>query len=212
LGKNSAAGITSFYDPAYRKNSLGKFIIYQKIKYCVAARLKYFYPGYFVPGYPRFDYKLKIQNHALEFLELASGQWREIGQFDERRVPLDCMQEKLKCLHETFTNSNIKGEIFYYDYFDANLVHSLSHLELFDFPIFLATIHDTSTNVLESIIYFDVRDNQYHLATVETMWSSGADGVVNNHYSAHLLKVASEVFTSGDPAEMLDGFHSFISK
>ena len=50
-GKNSTAGITSFYDPLYRKYSLGKFLIYQKIAFSKEEGYEFFYPGYFVPGY-----------------------------------------------------------------------------------------------------------------------------------------------------------------
>jgi arginyl-tRNA--protein-N-Asp/Glu arginylyltransferase len=212
LGKTSAAGITSFYDPGYRKNSLGKFVIYQKIKHCFASGFKYFYPGYFVPGYPRFDYKLKIQHSALEFLKLASGEWFEIDVFEEREIPLQMMLEKLNSLRATFGNQNIIAEVFYYDYFDANLVHSLSHLELFDFPVFLATAPDPITNAFESIVYFDVRDNQYHLATMDTMWSSGADAAGNQHYSSTLLKVSTEIFVSESEQKMVDGFLAYASK
>jgi arginine-tRNA-protein transferase len=212
MGKTSAAGITSFYDPGYRKNSLGKFVIYQKIKHCFASGFKYFYPGYFVPGYPRFDYKLKIQHGALEFLNLASGEWFHIDTFEERDVPLQTMMEKLNLLRIAFANQNLKAEVFYYDYFDANLVHSLSHLELFDFPAFLATAPDPVTNTFESIVYFDVRDNQYHLVTMDTMWSSGADGTTNQHYSSNLLKVSAEIFTSNSEEKMVDGFLAYASK
>jgi arginyl-tRNA--protein-N-Asp/Glu arginylyltransferase len=211
LGKTSAAGITSFYDPGYRKHSLGKFVIYQKIKHCFVSGLKYFYPGYFVPGYPRFDYKLKIQNKALEFFKLGSQSWFTVDKFDARGAPLTEMVEKLGVLCEVFANSGIKTEVFYYDYFDANLVHSLSHLELLDFPIFLASPPDPATNFFESIIYFDVRDCQYHLVTVDSMWSSGADGSANHHYSGHLLKVASEIFASSSIAEIERSFQTFAS-
>ena len=34
LGRNSAAGISSFYNPAYKKYTLGKYLIYLKIEYC----------------------------------------------------------------------------------------------------------------------------------------------------------------------------------
>ena len=34
LGDNTSAGITCFYDPDYKKHSLGKFLMYQKIDFC----------------------------------------------------------------------------------------------------------------------------------------------------------------------------------
>lgn len=75
LGKSSAAGICSFYDPAYKKYTLGKHIIYEKILYCKQENFDFFYPGYFVPGYSRFDYKLEIGRSALEYFDSHKKEW-----------------------------------------------------------------------------------------------------------------------------------------
>ena len=75
LGEKSAAGISSIYDPAYKKYSLGKFMIYEKMLYCKDKNFQYFYPGYFVPGYPLFDYKLEIGSAALEYFDTNNKQW-----------------------------------------------------------------------------------------------------------------------------------------
>jgi arginyl-tRNA--protein-N-Asp/Glu arginylyltransferase len=75
LGKTSSAGICSFYDPAYKKYSLGKYIIYEKIIYCKKEDFDFFYPGYFVPGYSRFDYKLDIGKSAIEYFDSHKKEW-----------------------------------------------------------------------------------------------------------------------------------------
>ena len=75
LGDTSAAGICSIYDPEYKRYSLGKYMIYEKIIYCKKERYDYFYPGYFVPGYPRFDYKLEIGKPAIEYFDTREKKW-----------------------------------------------------------------------------------------------------------------------------------------
>ncbi|HEY5371524.1 MAG TPA: GNAT family N-acetyltransferase [Hanamia sp.] len=75
LGKHSAAGICSIYNPAYRKFSLGKYMIYEKIQYCKRENFTYFYPGYFVPGYPTFDYKLEIGKPAIDYFDPVQKRW-----------------------------------------------------------------------------------------------------------------------------------------
>lgn len=75
LGKNSAAGIISFYDPVYKKFSLGKYMIYEKMQYCKRENFMYFYPGYFVPGYPTFNYKLEIGKPAIDYFDAAQKKW-----------------------------------------------------------------------------------------------------------------------------------------
>ncbi len=78
LGNTSAAGISSFYDPAYKKYSPGRYMIYKKMLYCKERRLKYFYPGYFVPGYARFDYKIEIGKGSLEYWNTYSKTWQPL--------------------------------------------------------------------------------------------------------------------------------------
>lgn len=78
LGDNSAAGICSIYHPDYKRYSLGKFMIYQKMFAVKASGFRYFYPGYFVPGYPRFDYKLSIGKTAMEYFDVYEMEWLSI--------------------------------------------------------------------------------------------------------------------------------------
>ncbi|HET7118269.1 MAG TPA: hypothetical protein VFI29_17360 [Hanamia sp.] len=75
LGNKSAAGICSVYDPAYKKFSLGKYMIYEKLQYCKQENFSYFYPGYFVPGYPPFDYKLEIGKPAIDYFDPLQKKW-----------------------------------------------------------------------------------------------------------------------------------------
>ncbi|MEO8412848.1 MAG: hypothetical protein ABI472_04285 [Ginsengibacter sp.] len=75
VGNTSAAGICSIYDPGYKKYSLGKYMIYQKMLYCKNENFAYFYPGYFVPGYPMFDYKLDIGKPSIEYFNSRKKEW-----------------------------------------------------------------------------------------------------------------------------------------
>ncbi len=68
--------VSSIYDPAYKKYSLGKFMIYEKMLYCKDENFSYFYPGYFVPGYTMFDYKLEIGKPAIEYFDVHKKEWR----------------------------------------------------------------------------------------------------------------------------------------
>jgi arginyl-tRNA--protein-N-Asp/Glu arginylyltransferase len=81
LGKKSAAGICSVYHPAYKKYSLGKYMIYEKMFSCKAKGFRYFYPGYFVPGYAPFDYKLEIGKPALEYFDAGKQKWFSVKDF-----------------------------------------------------------------------------------------------------------------------------------
>lgn len=78
LGKKSAAGISSFYDPDYRSHSIGKYLIYKKIEYCKQKNFDFFYPGYFVHGIKAFDYKLEIGKDSLEFFDMNKRLWKPL--------------------------------------------------------------------------------------------------------------------------------------
>jgi arginine-tRNA-protein transferase len=75
LGVQSAEGIFAVYDPAYKQFSLGKYLIYEKMLLCKREGFTWFYPGYYVPGYSRFDYKKEIGKEAIEYFDREHGKW-----------------------------------------------------------------------------------------------------------------------------------------
>ncbi|HEY0109825.1 MAG TPA: arginine-tRNA-protein transferase [Fibrella sp.] len=74
-GDRSIAGIMNFYHPDYRKQSLGKYLMLLKIQYAQQQRKDYYYPGYLVGNYPKFDYKLFACESATEVYDEGSGRW-----------------------------------------------------------------------------------------------------------------------------------------
>lgn len=74
-GVRSIAGIMNFYHPAYRKHSLGKYLMLLKMSHAQAQRKAYYYPGYRVDNYPKFDYKLFPCQAATEVLDSNNGVW-----------------------------------------------------------------------------------------------------------------------------------------
>ncbi|GGG39988.1 GNAT family N-acetyltransferase [Hymenobacter glacieicola] len=74
-GARSLAGIMNFYHPAYRKYSLGKYLMLLKINYARQHQKTYYYPGYLVHGYPKFDYKLFPCLTATQVFDALNGSW-----------------------------------------------------------------------------------------------------------------------------------------
>ena len=74
-GHESIAGIMNFYHPDYKKFSLGKYLMLVKIQYALQAEKKLYYPGYIVHNYPRFDYKLFVDEQSAEIYLPETGQW-----------------------------------------------------------------------------------------------------------------------------------------
>jgi arginyl-tRNA--protein-N-Asp/Glu arginylyltransferase len=198
LGKTSAAGISSIYDPAYKKYSLGKYLIYLKIAYCKKLGLEYFYPGYFVPGYSLFDYKLEIGKSALQYLEFTTSKWNSITSFNSASSPLQQMQDKLLHLQKVLLKNGVASQILYYEFFDANLIPELEGIVLFDFPIFLFCSGLSG----ETPVIFDVRDQQYHCVKCKSVWASTTPNTPDGLYSSHVLKLDHGIFSSEIPELM----------
>ena len=201
LGMNAAAGITSFYDPDYRKHSLGKYLIYLKINFCKDAGLDYFYPGYFVPGYSFFDYKLSIGRRVLQFLDYATNQWAPIGDFNPMLAPIRILEDKLNSLQIMMAKARIACELYRYEFFEANLLPELKDVGLFDHPYFLhfPLVHG---GPWVTVVVFDIKDETYRLIRCRSVWNSTLPNQ-NGMYSSELLKEEVLVFSHPSPAEMV---------
>ncbi|AYB29601.1 GNAT family N-acetyltransferase [Chryseolinea soli] len=205
LGLHSAMGITSVYDPEYKKYSLGKYLIYRKMDFCKMQGLRYFYPGYFVPGYAYFDYKLTIGRTALQFLKLTTQQWVPIAQFNDDDVPYQVMFNKLESLKALLP----AGQILKYEYFDANLVPDLKDFELFDFPLLLQ-YSDPSENGILQTVTFDVRDGEFHMLLCSPAFTPKEPTSDPDFYSRHLLLVEQELFSTPSPHDMAEVILKFV--
>lgn len=92
-GTRSIAGIMNFYHPAYRRQSLGKYLILQKMKYAEATHKMYYYPGYLVHDYPKFDYKLFACETATEVFDSSYGVWLPFSWETVTRLSIDILTE-----------------------------------------------------------------------------------------------------------------------
>ncbi|MEI9917558.1 MAG: arginyl-tRNA--protein arginylyltransferase [Bacteroidota bacterium] len=195
LGRESAMGISSIYDPDYKRYSLGKHLIYSKMMFCKERGLKYFYPGYFVPGYRAFDYKLDIGNPNIEFLQLQSSSWLPLSVFKNDRVPIKEMVSRLNELKSSLSRSGVASNVLYYDYFYANQTPELSGSELLDFPVFLIT--EKSMNEW-ALVVFDVRYDKYQLLKCYPVLTPPSHGSVPGYYSDYVLKSEETIFATAD--------------
>lgn len=203
LGSTSSAGITCFYDPDYRKHSLGKFLMYQKMEFCKKLGHTYFYPGYFAPGYRLFDYKLDLAKSSLEYLDVCTDTWLPFSQYDPNINPLVIMTDKLNQLSVYLKEIGFEHTFFQYEYFDADLMTSLNALNLFDFPVFIYCFEVDDTNTSPMIVY-DVRDNQFHLMLCSSVFRTHSDYNIDDHYSTNLLKTVKHLYSTESIRMMAD--------
>jgi arginine-tRNA-protein transferase len=74
-GIESAAGILTGYDHAYKKYSPGTFLYLESVWHAAQNGMKFFYPGYIALGTRKFDYKLLAGLHRIQVLDESSGKW-----------------------------------------------------------------------------------------------------------------------------------------
>lgn len=75
VGKNSIAGIKNYFHPEYKKHSIGKYLVLLKLMFCKQNNIGWYYPGYIVPGYAKFDYKLFLDKDHIEAYCFEDDTW-----------------------------------------------------------------------------------------------------------------------------------------
>ncbi|MGH1436998.1 MAG: GNAT family N-acetyltransferase [Lewinella sp.] len=160
LGKDSVASILGIYDPAYAEYSIGYYTMLLEMEYCRQHSIKYYYPGYVVPGYERFDYKLRVGE--VEYLQLSTNSWEPYLKFQTKEVPLLQMEHQLKEAQASLAKANVASQLYYYPLFEANLFGMLQATYL-DFPVFLNIEPLYPTPQFRYFLVFDVRDQEFKL-------------------------------------------------
>lgn len=159
LGKDSLSSITGIYDPDFQKFSLGFFTMLLEVEYGLKNGYRYFYPGYVVPGYERFDYKLRIGD--VHYYDLATQNWLPYAKLESAEIPYTQMRRRLKELQAELSAARIPSKIMMYPLFEANLF-GFWLATCLDFPVFL-WCHPQKAGSRYLIIVFDPRISGYRV-------------------------------------------------
>jgi arginine-tRNA-protein transferase len=159
-GAKTGMGINCFYHPDYSSFSLGKYIIYQKILFCIDQGFDFFYPGYFAPNFNRFNYKLSIAQQGLYFYHLKNRSWNAFDEWSESLSTLLLMNSKLKALQETLAKAGVHSMVKYYRHFDASLFPNQTFKNFLEYPILLE-FSDYSTETELCLGVYDIFEDEY---------------------------------------------------
>lgn len=89
-GLRSGASILHFFDPEYRRYSLGKYLILLTLDYLRNQGMEYYYPGYVVAGKEKMNYKLFLGRSHATYFDPTSASWRP---FHERLLQSEKLSE-----------------------------------------------------------------------------------------------------------------------
>ena len=76
VGDKAAASILHFFDPLYKKYSLGKYLILLTIDYLKLNGFDFYYPGYVVEGNDKMNYKLFLGKQEAQYFDPLTGSWK----------------------------------------------------------------------------------------------------------------------------------------
>lgn len=195
LGRDASTGITCFYDPDYQKYSLGKYLMFLKMNFSKNQGMSYFYPGYFAPDYPMFNYKLDLAKPFLKFLDLSMNLWKPFEEYVYQEIPLIEMTQKLVELSACLTKQNFKHSFLKYEYFDADLSATMNGMGTFDFPLFILCF-ERDNSVSNPLIVFDVISRQYHLVVCDVIYRLDNEKIKLNFYNENLLQMTQHLFAT----------------
>jgi arginyl-tRNA--protein-N-Asp/Glu arginylyltransferase len=207
VGISSAASITGIFHPDYDKYSLGFYTMLMEIDFCLQSDLQYFYPGYVVPGYPRFDYKLRIG--PVEYYQLSTSQWQDYSEIQEHNIPIISMEQQLVAMQQYLRHHDISCTKFYYPLFESNLF-GFWHAPYFDYPVFLLCSPREKTNHF-LILVFNPRVNAYqllHCTLFDDLQFYFNEQYTNSFDAKHnflkLLVIEDIIITSHSPLTILE--------
>lgn len=169
LGEDSIASILGVYHPAYSKYSMGMYSMLREIEFGIQSGFKYYYPGYVVPGYDKFNYKLQIG--AVDYFNEELFTWEPYESLKESMLFTNIIKQKLEDFKVKLARSGIEAELFLYPPYEANLL-GYWILDYLDYPIII--LLPGRTDEYKLVICYDHRQNRYHFYEC-TVYDSLAD-------------------------------------
>jgi len=159
IGENSIASILGMYDPDYEKYGLGFYTMLLEIQYGLDHDFEFYYPGYVVPGYSRFDYKKRIGE--VDYFDLEASKWLPYRQIQSDRSPIASLRQKLSALQRQLEFYNISSQLYYYPLFETHLI-TYWKANYLKYPIFLwCPTSDGSADYL--LVVYDLPRQRYML-------------------------------------------------
>lgn len=207
-GKNSITSISGVYDPDYKSSSLGLYTMLEEIQYGLDTNREFYYPGYFVPGNERFDYKLRIGD--VEYFEFVSKGWIPFGKFQLENTPINKMSNELNTLSKPL-KEKMNFDTKFNPFFESNIIEHWP-LPYLEYPIvmLIADSKEREEGQQLAIIYNFIEEKFMALScrTFETFPSNYNMAWVNKLSDENFIKkqliINQVLFTTPKPGKMCE--------
>jgi len=158
LGVKSIASIMGVYDPDYKQHSLGYYTMLLEMQYGIEHDFDYYYPGYVVPDYAKFDYKLRIGD--VEYFEPKTRQWLPYTTFDYNQVPIQVLKSKLVEIQDFLNRLQISNQKSMYPLYEANMLGYWQE-NFLEHPLFLMCFPEEKDDYHYHVLTYDLMKEKY---------------------------------------------------
>ncbi len=166
LGSTSAASILGIFDPKLNSFSLGYYTMLLEMEFCLSRGFRYYYPGYVVPGYHRFDYKLRLGDS--EYFDIRSETWQPYRELDpQTEAPVEAQRHALRIFAEVYKQLQPDADlrVKVYPLFEAGL-YDIWNDNYFPYPYLVPMPKKGRPQV---VVAFDPKDRVYQVLVCRHM-------------------------------------------
>jgi leucyl-tRNA---protein transferase len=211
VGETSGEGIVSFFNPNYRKFSMGKYLMLHKILWLKTNGFSYFYPGYFAPNYSKFDYKLNLsENEALSFYDIKTDNWLNISNFNNQETIIKLVKQKTNEMANLLFAEGYPTDYFQYEYFDISMNATYQPYSLLDHPVFLHLLNFGVADI--GIVVFNAATSTYQLLVCRKAFDIGVVEQAIGSYRNHLLKPLRKEIEASEGQQFMKELKVYLQK
>jgi len=146
IGEKCMASILGIFNPKYEKYSLGIYTMLAEIQFGIDNGFEFYFPGYVTPGYPKFDYKLRIGD--LEYYEPLKDSWHSYKQLREEELPSNIIESKLIEVSHLLKEKQVEHKLYYYPFMNKGFKLQNSEVVELDSPLFIHLLTQTNNLAL----------------------------------------------------------------
>jgi len=134
IGEKSSAGILAAYNHNYANHSLGIYTMLKEILFSKEINLEYYYPGYFVPQYQRFDYKCNLGE--TEYFNYYSKSWLSLNSFSSDQNLAVTLQNNVLQLYNRIKQNGVNTFVILYKCWELG-DFCINQGQIYNHPLFL---------------------------------------------------------------------------
>ncbi len=149
-GEKTLASIMGMFHPDYNKYSLGYYTMLEEMAYGLQHNYREYYPGYVVPGYGKFDYKLRIGSTDYYYEETNS--WLPYKDLDHQSLLSNQIYYQLASVQVELKAKGIPHQQWLYPLFDKDL-YGYPNEQFLRTPVFLSCFPKNIKKGMLVIVY-----------------------------------------------------------